>query len=83
MARYNTKEKAVQFPCGLTTDLFKLEMTKDKKNNAIDCFILTIYGKKDKVIKQKVDKKGLNIAFNKIQDEIKSLFLKQKQASSK
>lgn len=82
MARYNTKEKVVQFPCGLTTELFKLEMTKDKQG-AIDSFILTIFGKKPKVIKQKVDKKGLNIAFTKIKEELKSLFLKQKQDTRK
>ena len=82
MARYNTKEKVAQFPCGLTTELFKLEMTKDK-TGAIDSFMLTIYGKKDKIIKQKVDKKGLNIAFTKIKDELKSLFLTQKRSPRK
>lgn len=82
MARYNTKEKLNPFPCGLTTAKFKLEMTKDKKGSC-NSFILTIFGKKPKVLTYKVDKKGLNIAFEKVQTEIKSLFLTQKQASSK
>lgn len=83
MARYSTKEKVSKFPCGLTTDLFKIEMTKNSKTNAIDSFILTIYGKKEKVITQKIDKKGLNIAFKKVQDEVKSLFLTQKRSPRK